>query len=116
MAVAPAARELTQNPLQKTWEPYDNGLPAGHSAQRGGERHRAPGGTGRPRDTHGPGGGRGDAAEPQRFGSVAARGCMGGGRDPPWRVEPRSCWLCAQRKAEKLRWNYCVFWLLLLVF
>ncbi|XP_062357040.1 6-phosphofructo-2-kinase/fructose-2,6-bisphosphatase 4 isoform X2 [Cinclus cinclus] len=35
MAAAPAARELTQNPLQKTWEPYDNGLPAGHSAQRG---------------------------------------------------------------------------------
>lgn len=37
-AVASPARELTQNPLQKTWEPYDNGLPAGHSAQRGGER------------------------------------------------------------------------------
>ncbi|RMC00031.1 hypothetical protein DUI87_23440 [Hirundo rustica rustica] len=35
MAAAPEARELTQNPLQKTWEPYDNGLPAGHSAQRG---------------------------------------------------------------------------------
>ncbi|XP_067159356.1 6-phosphofructo-2-kinase/fructose-2,6-bisphosphatase 4 isoform X3 [Apteryx mantelli] len=35
MAAAGAARELTQNPLQKTWEPYDNGLPAGHSAQRG---------------------------------------------------------------------------------
>lgn len=38
MAAASPARELTQNPLQKTWEPYDNGLPAGHSAQRGGER------------------------------------------------------------------------------
>lgn len=37
-AAASPARELTQNPLQKTWEPYDNGLPAGHSAQRGGER------------------------------------------------------------------------------
>ncbi|KAJ7420007.1 6-phosphofructo-2-kinase/fructose-2,6-bisphosphatase 4 [Pitangus sulphuratus] len=36
MAAASPARELTQNPLQKTWEPYDNGLPAGHSAQRGG--------------------------------------------------------------------------------
>ncbi|XP_030314161.1 6-phosphofructo-2-kinase/fructose-2,6-bisphosphatase 4 isoform X1 [Calypte anna] len=35
MAAASPARELTQNPLQKTWEPYDNGLPAGHSAQRG---------------------------------------------------------------------------------
>uniref|UniRef100_A0A669Q722 6-phosphofructo-2-kinase/fructose-2,6-biphosphatase 4 n=3 Tax=Neognathae TaxID=8825 RepID=A0A669Q722_PHACC len=34
-AAASPARELTQNPLQKTWEPYDNGLPAGHSAQRG---------------------------------------------------------------------------------
>lgn len=43
-AAASPSRELTQNPLQKTWEPYDNGLPAGHSAQRGGERggHRAP--------------------------------------------------------------------------
>lgn len=37
-AAASPARELTQNPLQKTWEPYDNGLPAGHSAQRGGEQ------------------------------------------------------------------------------
>uniref|UniRef100_A0A8B9CF58 6-phosphofructo-2-kinase/fructose-2,6-biphosphatase 4 n=2 Tax=Anser TaxID=8842 RepID=A0A8B9CF58_9AVES len=34
-AAASPSRELTQNPLQKTWEPYDNGLPAGHSAQRG---------------------------------------------------------------------------------
>lgn len=43
-AAASPSRELTQNPLQKTWEPYDNGLPAGHSAQRGGERggRRAP--------------------------------------------------------------------------
>ncbi|TFK00599.1 Na(+)/H(+) exchange regulatory cofactor NHE-RF4 [Platysternon megacephalum] len=36
MAASPA-RELTQNPLQKIWEPYNNGLPAKHSAQRGGE-------------------------------------------------------------------------------
>uniref|UniRef100_A0A8C9FUC3 Uncharacterized protein n=1 Tax=Pavo cristatus TaxID=9049 RepID=A0A8C9FUC3_PAVCR len=41
-AAASPARELTQNPLQKTWEPYDNGLPAGHSAQRGGERGGGP--------------------------------------------------------------------------
>ncbi|XP_019402984.1 PREDICTED: 6-phosphofructo-2-kinase/fructose-2,6-bisphosphatase 4 isoform X4 [Crocodylus porosus] len=34
MAASPA-RELTQNPLQKIWVPCDNGLPAGHSAQRG---------------------------------------------------------------------------------
>ncbi|KAG6925405.1 6-phosphofructo-2-kinase/fructose-2,6-biphosphatase 4, partial [Chelydra serpentina] len=34
MAASPA-RELTQNPLQKIWEPYNNGLPAKHSAQRG---------------------------------------------------------------------------------
>lgn len=62
MAAAPAARELTQNPLQKTWEPYDNGLPAGHSAQRGGERA----GPGRPQ------GARGDGAQPRRMGSVTA--------------------------------------------
>lgn len=36
MAASPA-RELTQNPLQKIWVPYNNGLPAKHSAQRGGE-------------------------------------------------------------------------------
>uniref|UniRef100_A0A674JUQ1 Uncharacterized protein n=1 Tax=Terrapene triunguis TaxID=2587831 RepID=A0A674JUQ1_9SAUR len=36
MAASPA-RELTQNPLQKIWEPYNNGLPAKHSAQRGGQ-------------------------------------------------------------------------------
>ncbi|KAG8128253.1 hypothetical protein E2320_015158 [Naja naja] len=35
MASSPA-RELTQNPLQKIWVPYSNGLPAKHSAQRGG--------------------------------------------------------------------------------
>uniref|UniRef100_A0A8C6V7R1 6-phosphofructo-2-kinase domain-containing protein n=1 Tax=Naja naja TaxID=35670 RepID=A0A8C6V7R1_NAJNA len=34
MASSPA-RELTQNPLQKIWVPYSNGLPAKHSAQRG---------------------------------------------------------------------------------
>ncbi|XP_028574662.1 6-phosphofructo-2-kinase/fructose-2,6-bisphosphatase 4 isoform X1 [Podarcis muralis] len=32
---SPPARELTQNPLQKIWVPYNNGLPAKHSAQRG---------------------------------------------------------------------------------
>lgn len=72
MAAASPARELTQNPLQKTWEPYDNGLPAGHSAQRGGERG-AGGGVSAPAALSQPwraaavsGGGSAPAAQSQR--------------------------------------------------
>uniref|UniRef100_A0A803VVG1 Uncharacterized protein n=1 Tax=Ficedula albicollis TaxID=59894 RepID=A0A803VVG1_FICAL len=69
--VSPSCK-LTQNPLQKTWEPYDNGLPAGHSAQRGGERRL---------------GRAGGGARPRRLGSVTA-GAAG--------------WLPGQRRAPEL--------------
>lgn len=73
-AVASPARELTQNPLQKTWEPYDNGLPAGHSAQRGGER----------------GGGGGSGLCPGRaVGAPAGGSCQ---RDPRAAAPPSPRW------------------------
>lgn len=69
-----------------------------------------------PRAGRGRGRGEGMELSLSTWGRSPPRAAGAAVEGPPWRVEPRSCWLRAQRKAGKLSWNGCVFWLVLLVF